>query len=314
MSIKTIIAAWDKFFFSETSPLTVAVYRIFLGAMICQFIYLLIPDMFVWFGSHGIASIASVHEWSVVDGFNILLLAPNNDNFLIGFFVVFALAAISLTLGFHTRTAAVICFLCILTLYHRNPFLFNSGDTYVRVSLFWLIFSASGKALSLDRLKEQKNKQDVSHDFLSYTPVSIWPQRLLQLQLALVYAHTFVAKVFGQTWIDGTAVYYSSRVEDLQRFSLPYVFDHLWTINLLTWGTLLLEFALFTLIWIKETRYWTLVAAVFFHLTIEYHMNIPQFEFLMIYSYVLFVEPEHIAQALRFFVSKCRPKASASAN
>lgn len=302
MSYKDIIALWDKFFFSEGSPLVVAVYRILLGSMICQFLYLLIPDLYVWFGSKGVVSIESVHNWSAVDGFSLLSLAPNNDAFLTGFVVLFCLAAICLTLGFHTRLAAIFCFLSMVTLYHRNPFLFNSGDSYVRVTLFWLIFAASGNALSLDRFKEKP--WNAAGNFLDYKPVSMWPQRLLQLQLALVYAHTFVAKVFGEPWIDGTAVYYSSRVEDLQRFPLPYLFEHMWTINLLTWGTLAIELALCTLIWIKETRYWTLLAAIFFHLTIEYHMNIPQFEFLMIYSYILFVEPEHIAKALCLFRDK----------
>lgn len=301
MSIKDIINAWDKFFFSETSPLVVAAFRILMGLMICQSIFLIAPDIFTWFGSKGTVSLASVHAWSAVDGFNLFLLMPNNDNWVLAIFVIFSLAAICLTIGFKTKLATILCWMCVLSMYHRNPFLFNSGDTYVRVVLFWMIFAPTGKALSLDRLLANKGKQSNAGDFMDYKPVSIWPQRLLQLQLALVYLHTFVAKVYGDVWIDGTAVYYSSRVEDLQRFPLPFVFEHLWTIQLLSWGTLIIEAALFSLIWLKETRYWTIVGAIFFHLMIEYHMNIPQFEFLMIYSYLLFVEDKYVAKALVWF-------------
>jgi hypothetical protein len=44
--------------------------------------------------------------------------------------------------------------------------------------------------------------------------------------------------------------------------------------------------------------------AVIFHLTIVYHLNIPLFEWLMIVSYVLFIEPEHLAFALTWLRQK----------
>jgi len=165
-------------------------------------------------------------------------------------------------------------------------------------------FAASGNALSADRWIKKKNNQDLGDtngpDFENYKPVSAWPLRLLQLQLALVYCHTWYRKFWGPTWFDGVAVYYSSRVEDLKRFPLPYVFENMWTIQFLTWSTLVLEFALFTLIWFRETRYFVLAGAVIFHLAIDYHMNIPFFEWLMITSYVLFIYPEDLARFLRF--------------
>jgi hypothetical protein len=179
----------------------------------------------------------------------------------------------------------------------------------MRVTVFWLIFAASGNALSIDRLRNKSKTVDLPGPaFENYKPVSIWPLRLLQLQLTLVYLHTFVAKFWGASWFDGNAVYYSSRVEDLKRFPLPYIFDHMWTIKFLTWSTLGLEFCLFTLIWIKETRYIVLACGVIFHLTIDYHMNIPFFEYLMIVSYVLFIDPKDLARGLRLIQGRLGKK------
>lgn len=303
MSIFTILQAWDKFWFSEISPLSVAVYRILLGFITIAFVLLLIPDLFVWFGSQGMCSNQAVADWN--NGHRVFLnlfsFCPDNDNFLIAFHSVFFLAAVALMLGFHARWAATICYLCLTSLYHRNPFIFNAGDTYLRVTSFWLIFAASGNALAVTGRK-QTSKPD--GDYNNYKKVSIWPLRLLQIQLATVYWHTFFCKIVGGPWIDGSAVFTASRIEDLQRLPLPFVFEHAWTIKFLTWSTLGIECALFTLIWIKEFRYWVIAFAVIFHLTIEYHMNIPLFEWLMIVSYVLFIEPEHLALALTWLRKK----------
>ena len=64
MSIYTILQAWDRFWFSEISPLSVAVYRILLGFLTIAFVLLLIPDLFVWFGSHGMCSNQAVADWN----------------------------------------------------------------------------------------------------------------------------------------------------------------------------------------------------------------------------------------------------------
>jgi len=295
--LSVILTAWNEFWYSETSPLSVAVYRILLGLLMMAFVLLLIPDFFVYFGSQGICSNQAVADW--VNGrsvfLNVLSFAPDNDKFLAAFHCFFFLAALSLTLGYKTRFAAAACFVCLTTLYHRDPFIFNSGDTYLRVSTFWLIFSASGEALSLDGRAKRANPQA---NFDNYRLVSIWPLRLLQLQLCTVYCHTFFCKIVGGPWIEGTAVFTSSRLEDLQRLPIPFIFENRLIIAFLSWSTLFLECSLWTLIWIKEFRYWVIAMAVIFHLTIDWTMNIPLFEYLMIISYVLFIDNHDLARML----------------
>jgi hypothetical protein len=303
MTLREIYAVWDKFWFSEASPLPVATYRILLGTLMMLFVLLLIPDLFVWFGARGMVSNQAVADWSNGKAvyLNLLSFFPDNDNALVIFQICFFLAALSLTVGFKTRVASVLCFMCLATIYHRNPFIFNSGDTYMRVSTFWLMFAAAGNALALDG---RRSRHIENGNFDEYTPVSIWPQRLLQLQLTVVYMHTFFCKIVGGPWIEGTAVFTASRIEDLQRLPIPFVFEHAWTINFLTWSTLALEASLFTLIWVKEFRYWVIAAAICFHLTIEYHMNIPLFEWLMIASYVLFIDAKDLARFFKWLHNK----------
>jgi predicted DCC family thiol-disulfide oxidoreductase YuxK len=208
--------------------------------------------------------------------------------------------AITMTLGFFTRISTILLFLTIVTLHHRNPLILNSGDTFVRIALFFLIFSQAGAALSFDRLIRIARGKE-SGEPAAREP---WAMRLIQLQLAFVYFYTFVWKAMGAMWLSGTAVYYTSRISDFWRFPVPYIFEHMWTIKLWTWATLLIEFALGVLIWIKELRYWILLAGVLLHLGIEYSMNIPLFAFIMIATYVTFLEPEHLEKAFAWLKAK----------
>lgn len=117
------------------------------------------------------------------------------------------------------------------------------------------------------------------------------------MQLCIAYGHTWYCKIQGDRWNDGTAVYYAVRYEDLVRFLLPRIFDQLPVYQILTWGTLVIEFALWTLIWYRPTRYWVLLAGLSLHIGIEYCMNLPMFEWVFMFTYFLFIYPEDLSRS-----------------
>jgi predicted DCC family thiol-disulfide oxidoreductase YuxK len=102
-------------------------------------------------------------------------------------------------------------------------------------------------------------------------------------------------------WLSGTAVYYTSRLQEFWRFPVPYIFEHMWTMKLWAWSTLLIEFSLGALVWIKELRYMVLVGGVLLHAGIDYSMNIPLFGFIMVSAYITFVEPADLQRAWQKF-------------
>jgi hypothetical protein len=180
----------------------------------------------------------------------------------------------------------------------------NSGDTFLRIGTFWIIFSQAGKMLSIDeRLRRKRHSEPAP---LLCAP---WAMRMIQVQLAFVYLYAFVWKVTGTMWMSGTAVYYTSRLIEFWRFPVPYVFEHMWTMKLWSWSTLLVEFALGTLVWIKELRYTVLLAGILLHIGIDYSMNIPLFGFIMTSAYVTFVEPEDLERWMSRVELRFRRKA-----
>ncbi len=67
-----------------------------------------------------------------------------------GLFVVAALAALALTAGWRTRTMAVLSWVLLVSLQHRNWLLQNVGDRVLVLILFWALFLPLGARWSLD--------------------------------------------------------------------------------------------------------------------------------------------------------------------
>jgi hypothetical protein len=180
----------------------------------------------------------------------------------------------------------------------------------MRQAGFCLMFMPAGRALSLDRLlaARRHRRRGDPEPFPPPRPAAPWAQRVLQIQLALVYLATIRWKLTGITWIHGTAVYYATRLAEFDRFPVPYIFRDPYTIKLATWGTLVVEFALGALVWFRDLRYPILLAGVMLHLGLEYSMNIPLFQWTMITAYVLFIDPRDVRRALdRLAARRARP-------
>ena len=290
ISLLDIRRAWNRFFFEPESPSPIGIYRFLVGLLLLANYALMYPDILIWFGQRGTLTPATGLRVSGGAGLNLLKLLPQSDAWVQIFFIFSCLVALTLMVGLFTRISAVLVFVTLVTLHHRNPVILNGGDSFLRVVCFFLIFSQAGAAFSVDRLIRLARGKEAGPP-KARAP---WAMRMIQIQLAFVYFYAFVWKAMGTMWIGGTAVYYTSRLAEFWRFPVPYVFEHMWTIKLWTWSTLALEFALGTLVWIKEFRYWVLLGGVLLHAGIDYSMNIPLFGFIMCAAYITFVEPSDL--------------------
>jgi hypothetical protein len=302
MNINDLIAGWNKFFFEPQSPLPVAIFRILYGLLLLQlYILQLLPDYMFWYGPHGVISLPTVQQFFYAGApvFDTLALFPNNEVLLYAYLYSLILAAVFLTTGVLTRYSALYTFLGLVSLHHHNPFNINGGDCFMKLAAFYLAFSYCGEALSVDRWFKQKFSKKPLPE--KYWP---WAQRMLQIQIVIVYWQTDVAKLAGDMWINGNAIYYASRLQDLHRFPIPFLFDNPVTCKLLCWSTLFVETALWTLIWIRQFRYWVLLAGVLLHLGIDYTMALPLFEWAFISSYVLFIEPDDLIRVWNWAQTK----------
>jgi Vitamin K-dependent gamma-carboxylase len=294
MSIRNIAERLEAYFFAPQSPLPIACFRILHGLCVLMTVILLHSDWLDWFGVHGWISPSTMSSVEPGIRLNLFAFLPQDDRWIQGFFWFFVTFTVLLTLGLWSRVSSVIVFLCLASIQQRNLLIIHSGDTFLRVTGFFLMFAPSGAALSVDRLiRVRRHKQDT----LS-VPKSPWAQRMIQFELALVYFCAFWWKAKGHTWWDGTAIYYVTHLDELRRFPLPGLIQNPVVLKLISWFVLALELALGVLLWFRPFRYPLLLLGFLFHATLEYATNTPMFQWDILSAYVLFIDPADLQRVI----------------
>lgn len=273
--------AWDRFWFAPESTSTLALLRIAFGALMVAWTLSLFPDLTALYSEVGV--VPEQPRWQTP----ITLLAWWDSP--IGVAVLWAVmlsASVCLALGYQTRLAAIVVFVALLSFERRNPDALNGGDVLLRLVAFYFILAPAGAALSIDRWRAG----GTPWDFPRRAP---WALRLIQLQLSFMYLASVFWKLQGEEWVDGTAFGYIARLTDLQRLVVPdFLSDQLILVNLATYGTLAVEFALAVLVWNRRARPWVLVAGVALHLGIEITMTLGFFSMVVFVTYLAFVPPD----------------------
>ena len=275
---------WNRFFFEPASTLPLAMCRIVNGfiAFVCA--AMLFPDRFIWFGDRGLVSPRTAIAINDVPVTSLFHWTGDVEPLVTPLLVLMMIAGLTLTAGFFTRTSAAIVFLVLMALHHRTSMILSGADMLLRINALLLAFSHAGASLSVDARRDPRPR-----------PLQPpWAQRLMQIQLAIVYAGTMIWKLHGRPWIDGTAVYYVMTIGDFQRWQHPTIFLPLVVSKIVTWSTLVIEAAAATLIWFKPFRMPVLVAAILMHVSMEIALNVPMFQWLMVGSLLLFIEPAEV--------------------
>jgi hypothetical protein len=273
--------AWQAFMFRPEPAYTLGLVRIAFGALTVGWTLSLLPSVNAFFTSSGIVPnlVPNPFEW------NVFQIWTSDTAVVIGW-TVLLLAAIALTVGWHSRVAALLVFALILSFEFRNAYIFNSGDNLIRVEALFIALAPTGAALSLDQRRE-------TGSFWTAQLRAPWTLRLLQIQLSLIYLATFVTRMTGEKWPNGTAMSYALRLQDMLILPVPasIVMNPL-LMNVVTWGTLLVELLIGILVWSRRFRTVSLIAGVALHSIILVTVAVGFFTPAMFILYLAFVPPE----------------------
>ena len=127
---------------------SLGLFRIGLGIVICYDLLALLPDIDAFFGPDGVYP-AYLSHWS----FHGLV---NSLWFTYVLFIINALLAVLLILGYYTRPVTILCWLMAVSLAHRNPLvMFLARDYALILFLMWGMFLPLGQNFSLDSLRKK---------------------------------------------------------------------------------------------------------------------------------------------------------------
>jgi hypothetical protein len=297
VSLRKLAEAWEHFFFTPQSPVPIALFRILYGICVLVTVILMHADWLEWFGVHAWISQSTMAKVEPGPRLNLFTVMPADDRWIAAFFWIFLGFAVLLVVGLWTRFSSIVVFLCLASIQQRNLSITHGGDAFLRVSGFFLMFAPAGAALSLDRLIRIRRGREGP----VITPRAPWAQRMIQFELALLYFTSFLWKLRGHTWLHGTALYYVVHLHSIARFPLPGWIQHPEILRIGSWFTLLLEFCLGVLIWFRPFRYPLLLLGLFFHLSLEYALNLPMFEWDILAAYVLFLDSADVDRVSSVF-------------
>ena len=159
--------------------------------------------------------------------------------------------ALGLLAGYRTRWMAVLSWFLMASLQRRNPLIHGAADNYVRMMLFWGMFLPLGARWSLDRVWRASPPP---------RPVRIlsWGTAAILLQTALIYVITALYKWRGDTWQDGSALYYALNLDLYAREPAGWLLQFpallAWVTHAVLWFEFLGPFLLFCPVFIGPIR------------------------------------------------------------
>lgn len=290
-SLNTSLFGWG-------SPVVFGVVRMVTGFLALVNFLMISIDFDAWFTERGFIPVWHATRWGSLvteSGWEVprinFLAGVSNEGITIFVYALCCLACLTTCLGLWTRLSSILMFLLITTLHHRAGDILHSGDTLLRQMAFLVMIAPSGMACSIDRLIGLRKGTAPPEPAV----VSIWPQRLMQFQVSVLYFTTVWHKWGGSHWRDGTATWFVPQLHEFDRFPTPAFMDQQPMVAITTYGTLLAELGIALLAYSKPLRKWVLIAGVILHAGIEYRFNIPLFSMVMTSTYLAFYDGEEIS-------------------
>jgi predicted DCC family thiol-disulfide oxidoreductase YuxK len=303
--LKTIIddinTLWFKIWFQDKNTIPLEVSRMGIGfLMFFNYVMLAPSDVVTLYGESGLFSRAVVPEMSQITSFSFFVYFDQAWQ-LLTFHYVFVALCFCLFVGWQTRWIKWLVLIGHLSYFNRNEFLFYGVDAVLIALLLILCIAPIGSALSLDRIRQVRNHKK-EHGLDSHPPLPTSQrgfacQRLMQLQMAVIYFSAGIEKLYGDMWWSGVAPWVALNNNEVAFFPMGLLADHFWLVNLMAFGTIFIELSYAFLIWGFKTRPYLLVAALFLHFSIAVMMGMYYFASVMIFGHLAFMRRHWYAYA-----------------
>ncbi len=276
---------------------TLALFRIVLGCtLLIDQLQQWLPRLDYLLGPHGIVP-AGFFDWQQVRSWRWTIWLFNHDEPAVYYplFAAWVAATLAWMVGFWTRLTNVAVWVLTMCMFNRNRCVLNSGNDVLTIGIFLLMVSACGKAFSVDAwLARRRGRLPPGRIF-----VPVWPVRLMQFQLCVMYTTTGIIKLKGYgwgtfqgSWLDGTSLHYVLNHLDMLRWSYAQLPLPLWITRSMTYACLAWEVLFPLLVLFRLTRRWTLLFGLLFHLGVWLSMDIGYFSFYTMAFYTVWIPNE----------------------
>jgi len=217
--------------------------------------------------------------------------------------IVAILISLMFAAGLLTRMVGPLAWIIQLMYLHRLTGALFGFDQIVTYATMYLAFTPCGSCYSIDaQLRKRFEKR------LDQSPLAAWlfprpvpslavniASRLFQIHLCVIYLFGGLAKARGQTWWDGTAMWYSIANYEYQSVDMTWMAHYPRVLTAISHATLFWEIFYCALVWPRRTRPFVIAAAVAVHGGIAAFLGMITFGVMMITANMIFVPPQLVA-------------------
>lgn len=285
MSPRALWERWCRFWFGYDNPLALALMRVQLAAVMLW--------MYVW---RHLDNLGDYGPQSMIPRELALSALPEGlrpafawffwpDSAVAGVHGLFLGLLLLMLLGVGTRVAALAIWVLHMGFLQRNYAIVFGADVISAVLLFYLAFARTEDRLSVASLW----RREAPPAPRAPEALSSMFARLLQVQIAVIYAYTGFEKLRGASWWDGTALWTVLGNPQMVAFNMDFVRGAPLVIAALTFATILFEIYWPAAVLSRRSRGPWLAAGVLFHAGIGAIMSLWTFSLIMLSAYWLFV-------------------------
>ncbi|HKU37900.1 MAG TPA: HTTM domain-containing protein [Polyangiales bacterium] len=256
-----------------------AVLRVGLGLLLLFDLAKRVPDIGIWYVNSGLIPNHRVLWHPDPYQFSYLFALWTLPQLRVAFALI-AAVYVCFLIGYRTRLFHVLSWLSLLSLQTRVSLLSNGGDYVFCTLMLWTAFMPLGARWSVDALRS--GREPTSELFVSLSVFA------LRMQLFVIYLFNAWNKS-GESWREGTAVYYMLQQARIVTALGVWVREHapLSLLRALTYGTLVIEWAIALLIVLPSRNRWPRRIAI--ALIWGLHLNIALLANLGVFSPVMLV-------------------------
>ena len=237
-----------------------------------------------------------------------LLLPFNKPYFPQIYLLLIILFSSMFLLGIGRRFIGVLLYALVFCLNQRNGYILDGSDNVIAVTFPFLLltncfeyFTYTQKTLTRLNERVSKNKYliEIGNTITQIGLIGLF------VQICFVYFFTALHKLQGDLWLNGTATYYTMRVEEFRATSLNITLtkNHYFVV-LSTYFTVLWELGFAFLVWFRNTKLAVLLLGILLHLSIWVFMRIDNFSWIMIGSYSFFITNKEYHAYYKWVIEK----------
>ncbi len=196
--------------------------------------------------------------------------------------------------------SSVMVYFFTVNLFHKGYLAFTGGEVIINLLLFYLIFIQCNR--SHKGIGGLLRRQNGSPEFtflqnLFNTTFYV----LMLIQICVVYFASSLFKLMDETWVNGDAIMFISRIDVYSCYVFEWMFSDSPTLSwIATWSALAYQMLFPVLVWVRRIKVPYLILGTLFHLGIAFGMGIFSFGIIMILCYVLFLDEHQIAKLRNF--------------